>query len=144
MSPWMVEGVATYFREHAIEVKPKTIQFGIGRPLDCHLNALEYATEHPGATPWFDFQLFDLYGESWWYLHSFGIDADSTLSDSGMESKTTPRYVAVRWGWELHDLIIGKETLRTSSTTPERSSREAFCSVWVFSCSVIRRPWKRL
>lgn len=104
LAAWINPGVAQYFLANYVEVVPKAIRFRAGRPYQCHRNSLEFAAGHPGAVPYLGFQLFDLYGEWWWYLHSFVIDADGTLMDSGMETETA-RYFGVPWSWELHDLL---------------------------------------
>jgi hypothetical protein len=105
LKAWLPPAVCTYFLEHAVEIIPKAIRWGIGRPFECHRNALEYAAEHPGTTPYFGFQYaLRLDGESW-ELHSFAMEPDETVIDSGTEAPQCVRYFAVEWSWELYDLI---------------------------------------
>jgi hypothetical protein len=94
-----------YFLEHAVEVIPATIRFGIGIPFQCHMNALTYAGDNPGTTPYFGFQLLHMLDGWHWFLHSFVVDVDGSILDSGLEASTDTddgsmavRYFAVEWG----------------------------------------------
>lgn len=109
--PWFNPAVCKFYLEHAVEVIPTSIRWGNGKPFQCHWNSLEYATEHPGATPWFGFQYLQwasLNGEpieASWELHSWVVEVDGSIIDSGQYEPAATRYVGVPWSWALHDLI---------------------------------------
>jgi hypothetical protein len=54
---WCIPAVAALLQEYAVEMQPKRILYGVGRPLDCHRNALEYATQNSKASAWLGFSL---------------------------------------------------------------------------------------
>lgn len=88
-----------YFFDNAVVLRPRKVVYNVGRPLDCHRNALEYASSHPGATPYFGWRLLsDEEGYLWW-LHSIVVDQDGTVLDSG-DAATDPIYVVIPWGVE--------------------------------------------
>lgn len=98
---WITPAIANLFLNHSIEMQPKHIVYGVGVPLDCHRNALEYATLHAGASAWFGFSLC----RGVWWLHSWCLEEeDRTLIDSGPPS-APQLYVGIPWGRELYSLI---------------------------------------
>lgn len=111
LEAWLTPSVCTYFIEHAVEVVPKRIQWGIGKPFQCHMNTLTYAAAHDGATPWFGMQYLQwadaMGGESAasWELHSWVVEADGSIVDSGEYVPEVTRYIGVKWSWELFDLM---------------------------------------
>lgn len=109
LGAWYEPTLCAYFLERAVEIVPKTIRFGIGLPYQCHMNSLTYAGEHPGSVAFFGFQWRRHLGEDCWDLHSFVVDQDGTLIDSGEHVLDEVRYFGVPWSVELHDVITKKE-----------------------------------
>ena len=114
---WFKPAVSTYFIGHAVEVISKTIRWGEGLVFQCHRNALTYASEHPGSTPWFGFQYLQwasVTGEASaasWEVHSWVVEANGAIVDSGEYVPEATRYFGVPWSWELYDLIAKKEII---------------------------------
>ena len=115
LEAWMPPSLSTYFIERATEVFPTSIQWGIGLPFQCHLNSLNYAAEHPGTTPYFGYQYLQwasVCGEesaASWELHSWVVEADCSIVDSGQYVPEATRYVGVPWSWELYGAIAKKD-----------------------------------
>ncbi|MCC2642035.1 MAG: hypothetical protein K0S45_2448 [Nitrospira sp.] len=133
LEAWFDPAVCRYLLDNAMEILPTAIRWGVGRPCECQRSALEYASGHPRATPWFGFQLLKLRGDMWsWEVHSSALEEDGTIIDSGTEEPEYVRYFAVPWSWELYALPAQKELSTTSShlasqrrdesPTPVRSS----------------------
>lgn len=102
LMPWFTPELVQLFVGHAVEQRPESVLFDIGRPLDCHRNALELATANQEASAWFGFRL-----DGWgWWLHSWAIQQD-VLIDSGPRTMS-PLYVGIPWGYELFRVIPKK------------------------------------
>lgn len=113
--PWITPVVASLLLEHAVEMRPQSIRYKEGRPLDRHRNALEYATLNPRATAWFGFSL----SLGCWWLHSWVLEEDGTVIDSG--PPTAPAiYAGLLWGLELYTAISKRPValLRSDATPP--------------------------
>lgn len=82
LRPWITPTTADPLLDHAVEMQPgasgdprQRILYEEGRSLDCHRNALEYATANGTATAWFGFSLSL---ECSW-LHSWVLEEDGNL-----------------------------------------------------------------
>lgn len=119
---WLSPEVLGLLLKFGTEVVPREIQYGVGRPLDCHRNALEYAssneyaslhagcTANPVSVAYFGLSVF----QGVWWVHSWVVCADGLLIDS--EPPTTPaHYFGIPWGLELYQAIRKK----TDCTVPE-------------------------
>lgn len=92
--------IANLLLNHAVEMQPRRIVYGVGIPLDCHRNATRHATLHARASAWFGFSLC----RGVWWLHSWVVKQNGLVVDSG--PPTTPAlYFGIPWGWELYNLF---------------------------------------
>lgn len=87
LEKWLPPSVCTYFLNNAIEVFPRSIQWGVGVPGRCHVNALEYAMGNREATPFFGFQYCDMWaGEgATWEVHSWIVLPDGSMGSTGVK-----------------------------------------------------------
>ena len=102
--PWFPPSALAYFLTNAVEVKPRAILFGVGRPLHCRENAFETAIALPRTKPWFGFRLTWM-DDGWrWWLHAWAITPTGSIIDSGPEGLGC-RYVGVLWTKEFHECL---------------------------------------
>jgi hypothetical protein len=82
-------GLLTRFLQNAHIITPQKIEFHIGIPFGCHVNALQYCLDrvkeepHYTGTPYLTFRLFSDRGLPW-CLHSVAVeDQGKVVVDSG-------------------------------------------------------------
>jgi hypothetical protein len=102
--PWWTPAALDHFLTKAVEITPRLILFGVGRPLDCRRNALETAVGLPRVVPWFGFRLswFDQ-GPIWWF-HAWCVSPTGSIIDSGPEMLGC-RYVGIRWSKQFTEKL---------------------------------------
>lgn len=104
---WCPPPVAELLERYAMGLRPKRIIHVEGHygTLECHRNALHYATLHQGSSPWWGFGLYEepQIGYLWW-VHSVCLDEDGTLIDSAPPSSPS-HFVGIPWGRELFRLL---------------------------------------
>jgi hypothetical protein len=109
------------FERHAVHLQPGVAgglqehryvhgKFGPGQ---CIKNALTFAVENPGTSPWWAFSLYwddTVSGWTYW-LHSFCLSADGkVLYDPTVPPRSEPAgapriFVGVPWCWEVFSFL---------------------------------------
>lgn len=100
LQPWMSRGILDLLLYKGTVMQPARVVYGVGRPMDCHRNALEHATVNASTSAWFGFSL----SRGVWWLHSWVMDEGGVVLDSGPPT-TRALYFGVRWGNELYNAI---------------------------------------
>lgn len=110
LSKWLPPAVCEYFLNNVIEVFPSSVQWGVGKPGRCHLNAMEYAMENLGATPFFGLQYCAMWeGEApTWEVHSWVVLPDGSIIDSGRYVPEVVRYVGIKWSAKLMEMLANQ------------------------------------
>ena len=126
--PWITPAIAGLLLTHGEEMRAAQVVYGVGRPLDCHRNALELATSHPRVLPWFGFSLC----RGVWWIHSWVVDGDGVVIDSG--PPTDPAlYFGIKWGWELYRLIPKRGAAISADNLPAILTRRRYDDEYIRS-----------
>lgn len=98
---WMTPHVTAHLSAHGrwVDIGIPTRQ-ELGEPLRCHFTMLDRLRERPGSKAFFGFGLYPHNNRSYWWLHSWLIDAAGTLIDSAERDDQTI-YFGVPWSWKL-------------------------------------------
>lgn len=99
---WCTPAISTRLLERGVVLRPERVVYRAGAPMQCHENALTYATLHETATAYFGLGLY----QGCWWVHSFCVEADGLLIDSS-EPTTPALYFGVEWR-EVYPLIQKK------------------------------------
>ncbi len=104
VKPWFNPATLDFFLEHARELQPRSILFGVGRPLRCHANALEAGVMFPRSRPWFGFRLLRVEDGLIWWMHSWLVTPTGSIFDSG-PADAEVKHLGVPWSAELHQRL---------------------------------------
>ena len=81
---WFKPEVCSTFLQHATVIRPHRIKYHIGLAFMCHENSFRYAFENQSGHPYLGFRLFDDGDDVLrWCVHSFVLEHDGTVVDSG-------------------------------------------------------------
>ena len=109
---WMTPAVTAHMSAHGRWMDVATlVRHEVGEPLRCHFTVLDRWCSRQGSRAYFGFGLYPYRGRSYWWLHSWLIDASGTLIDSAERDEQTRLslgqllYFGVPWSWALLDAV---------------------------------------
>ena len=104
---WLTPHVTAHLLSHGRFLPVSTpVREELGVPLRCHFTVLDRWRERIGSQAYFGFGLYPYKGRSYWWLHSWLIDAEGVLIDSAHGQDKDTRYYGAPWSKALLAAVI--------------------------------------